>query len=68
MHFFFSKYPLFDGIGDANFKGLRLMFFPNVPGAKFIPGVMFIPKSRVVLETLLLRTQFQRDQIVHCIT
>ena len=21
MHGFFSKYPLFDGIGDANFKG-----------------------------------------------
>ena len=35
MHF--SRYLLFDGMGDA------LMFLPNVPGTTFIPGAMSIP-------------------------
>ena len=40
--YIFSKYPPFDGMGDAYFKGYTcLMFLPNVPGA------MFIPESRV---------------------
>ena len=30
------------------FKGLCLLFLPNVPGAMFIPGATFIPESRVV--------------------
>ena len=36
-------------MGDAYFKGLRLMFLPNVPGATFIPGALSIPESRVVI-------------------
>ena len=28
--------------------GLRLFFWPNFPGATFIPGGMIIPDSRVV--------------------
>ena len=35
--YFFSKYPLFDGIGEAYFNaGLCLIFLPNVPGATLI--------------------------------
>ena len=45
--YFFSKYPLFDGMGDAYLKGLCLMFLPNVLGATFIPGATCIPESRV---------------------
>ena len=30
------------------FQGLRLMFLPNVPGATFISGAMFISESRVL--------------------
>ena len=30
------------------FKGLCLLFFPNVPGAMFIQGGTFIPDSRVM--------------------
>jgi hypothetical protein len=44
--YFFSKYPLFYGIGDAYFKGC-LIVLPNVPGATFISGATFIPESRV---------------------
>ena len=33
------------------FKGLYILFLPNVPGATFIQGGMFIPDSRVVLLT-----------------
>ena len=40
------KYSLFDGIG-VPILGLRLMFSPNVPGARFIPGATSIPESRV---------------------
>ena len=29
------------------FKGLCLLFLPNVPGATFIQGGTFIPESRV---------------------
>ena len=29
------------------FKGLCLLFLPNVPGAMFIQGGTFIPDSRV---------------------
>ena len=34
--------------GICFFKGLCLLFLPNVPGAMFIPGVMSIPDSRVI--------------------
>ena len=44
---FFSKYSLFDGIGDAYFLGYALMCLPNVPGAISIPGATSIPESRV---------------------
>ena len=47
--YFFSKYLQFDVMGDAYFKGLRLMFLPNVPGATFIPGALSIPESKVVI-------------------
>ena len=30
-------------------KGLRLLLFPNVPGATFIQGATLIPESRVVI-------------------
>ena len=33
---------------DMFFKGLCLLFFPNVPGAMFIQGAMLIPESRVL--------------------
>ena len=33
--------------GICFFKGLRLLFFPNVPGATFIQGATLIPESRV---------------------
>ena len=33
---------------DMFFKGLCLLFLPNVPGATFIPLATFIPESRVV--------------------
>ena len=35
--YFFSKYTLFDIMGDAYFKVLCLMLLPNVPGATYIP-------------------------------
>ena len=35
-------------MGYVFFKGLRLLFSPNVPGATFIQGAMLIPESRVV--------------------
>ena len=31
------------------FKGIYLLFIPNVPGATFIQGCTFIPDSRVSL-------------------
>ena len=34
------------------FKGLCLLFLPNVPGAMFIQGGTFIPDSRVKLVLL----------------
>ena len=39
MYIFFSKYPLFYGMGMA--------FLPDVPGATFIPGAASIPESRI---------------------
>ena len=33
--------------GICFFKGLRLLFFHNVPGATFIQGATLIPESRV---------------------
>ena len=41
-----SNYLLFKR-GLRLFKGLCLLFFPNVPGAMFIQGGTFIPDSRV---------------------
>ena len=35
--------------GLCLFKGLCLLFLPNVPGAMFIKGGTFIPDSRVML-------------------
>ena len=43
-----SNYLLFKR-GLRLFKGLCLLFLPNVPGATFIQGGMFIPDSRVNL-------------------
>ena len=56
MHIFFSKYPLFYGMGTAYFKGYAKYFLPNVPWAKFIPGATFIPESRVRKTPCLLET------------
>ena len=33
------------------FKGLCLLFLPNIPGAMFIQGGTFIPDSRVLFIT-----------------
>ena len=41
------------------FKGLCLLFLPNVPGATFIQGGMLIPDSRVVF-ILFRRSNFQQ--------
>ena len=41
-----SNYLLFKR-GLRLFKGLCLLFLPNVPGAMFIQGGTFIPDSRV---------------------
>ena len=41
-----SNYLLLER-GLRLFKGLRLLFLPNVPGATFIQGGTFIPDSRV---------------------
>ena len=41
-----SNYLLFKR-GLCLFKGLCLLFLPNVPGAMFIQGGTFIPDSRV---------------------
>ena len=41
-----SNYLLFKR-GLRLFKGLCLLFLPNVPGATFIQGGTFIPDSRV---------------------
>ena len=41
-----SNYLLFER-GLCLFKGLCLLFLPNVPGAMFIQGGTFIPDSRV---------------------
>ena len=42
--------------GLGLFKGLCLLFLPNVPGATVIQGGTFIPDSRVVsAETILFR-------------
>ena len=35
--------------GLHSFKGLCLMFLPNVSGAMFIQGAMFIPDSRLFI-------------------
>ena len=51
------------------FKGLCLLFLPNVPGATFIQGGTFIPDSRVqpliknpIKDTLVpLRTNFNAN-------
>ena len=45
-----SNYLLFKR-GLRLFKGLCLLFFPNVLGAMFIQGGTFIPDSRVVITT-----------------
>ena len=42
-----SNYLLFKR-GLRLFKGLWLLLLPNVPGATFIQGCMFIPDSRVL--------------------
>ena len=43
------------------FKGLCLSFLQNVPGAMFIPGVTFIPESRVVLFSDLIVIPIDQD-------
>ena len=48
-----SNYQLFKR-GLRLFKGLCLLFLPNVPGAMFIQGGTFIPDSRVLLEKIVL--------------
>ena len=45
-----SNYLLFKR-GLRLFKGLCLLFLPNVPGAMFIAGGTFIPDSRVLDST-----------------
>ena len=45
-----SNYLLFKR-GLRLFKGLCLLFLPNVPGATFIQGGTFIPDSRVFVIT-----------------
>ena len=46
-----SNYLLFKR-GLRLFKGLCLLFLPNVPGAMFIQGGTFIPDSRVITSTV----------------
>ena len=50
-----SNYLLFKR-GLRLFKGLGLLFLPNVPGAMFIQRGTFIPDSRVYLATLFQRS------------
>ena len=47
-----SNYLLFKR-GLRLFKGLCLLFLPNVPGAMFIQGGTFIPDSRVLIRYIL---------------
>ena len=46
MHKRINLSDIFRG-GLRLFKGLFLLFLPNVPGAMFIQGGTFIPDSRV---------------------
>ena len=42
--------------------GLRLFFLPNLPGATFIQGGMFIPDSRVAKPAYLLQVMKKEKQ------
>ena len=64
LHFLFlwlcikeSNYLLFKR-GLRLFKGLCLLFLPNVPGAMFIQGGTFIPDSRVNHRLHFLRNKW----------
>ena len=41
------------GLGVCFFKGLCLLFFPNVPVATFIQGATLIPESRVTIAMVI---------------
>ena len=57
-----SNYLLFER-GLRLFKGLCLLFSPNVPGAMFIQGGTFIPASRVFVYPKI--SFFHNDSLPH---